>query len=446
MTDRPPGRKSHVTRILGKSKNPDGGDPIDEPDVYLDIERMETVVATQGQGPGWQQTIHGLKWFDDPNDEQGGKGNPARDTTILKICPPDDNPDDPALWVPVPVTDKWWAREGDQGKRYLHQNTDENVARSITVLRITHKDTNQDDNHDFTGEDRNPPQGGVIASDQYERLDGTEDKDDYVEQEFITDYQTRTGGDHFGMGNDQTLKFRLDNDFLKEAFDATDTSSPPINPPWRLDPFQNIVNVQFFPTGRVVLVFEERQSPEQDARFIFFLLNSATGAIVTSFTGGFVTGGDPFPFTFVEATEAKITDKQLAFIPVPLPDGLIGSVERAGGVLFAFSANANLYGYSSVDGHLLFVTDLTVFSGGNTPAGIISVQGIGDGVVIFYATSESGVDGSFDSTLFWMKLDLTGQPVWVKSYIPKPAADGAPLAVANGMLYLKELNGQPPPQ
>lgn len=218
-------RKTHVYRIIGKTKD-ENGDTVDATDVWIDLQRIEQFVTVEGAGFNYQKTFHHLEWYD---DEDGDVPNNRRKTRVLKIIPPDENKDDPSVWFEVPLTEQIEILDADQRIFRSFENGVENERREVEVRRVTHFDTPYDDDPDLD-------EGGIIRD--YHKTEGTEDEAQYLDVEIPTESAS--------LDHDQLTILKLDNADLIDASREPETTyaEGEINPPWRLDPLQNIVNVQ----------------------------------------------------------------------------------------------------------------------------------------------------------------------------------------------------------
>lgn len=260
----PDTRKTHVIRIFGTNR---AGDILKE--MWLDVERMDEwyivnsgdgIVQSQGGNPVGsmmgQLMPQTMKWQDDPqSDRYLEDGNDTRDTTILKICDPTVTTDfdDPDEWIPLRVNDRIIrANSRDNFQKYVEhfQNTVENQSRKFTNKRVIHRDTNIDDAADAVDD-------GVkayvvdLADDnkqQYEMIDGTEDTSQYVEFSVLEEIGHANTNDASRVGGGTDRKYKLLNQYLLDMFEDAkleEVGSSGINPPYLLDPYQNIVNVNW---------------------------------------------------------------------------------------------------------------------------------------------------------------------------------------------------------
>jgi hypothetical protein len=263
MTNAPETRKTHITRIVGTNKN---GDVL--PDIFADVERIDQYASSHISKDGfWQGVKHRLHWFDDQDSEDGDIVHPTRTVTTLKVCSPDEDPNNPSEWIPIPVIDRYQARNSDQGIKGRHDNSENNTARTVVVRRTTHKDTSIDDQASAAFAADPTRTKYVVSSDQYTKDDSTEDTGQYLEIEIIEKHQARANLETgTGQGDDQAQKHKMGNQYLIDASSdspGTDPTGPGgINPPWRLDPYQNIVNVKF---GGGATEFPDPSLVEQNA-------------------------------------------------------------------------------------------------------------------------------------------------------------------------------------
>jgi len=247
MTNAPETRKTHVIRILGTNKN---GDVLR--DIWADVERMdEETSVTQGEVSSYQGVVTRLRWMDDPDDDDfDPDGNPSRKMRIVKVCSPDE-PDqsDPEEWIPIPVIEKMRLVSGDQGIVHNFVNDAATSARIVEARRILHYDTNIDDKAQAAFDADPTRKVFVVSGDQYTRKEDTKVAGQYLEHEIITHTKSRASGvTKTGQGDDQGRQTKLLNQYLideSEPAKLEAVGDNGFNPPWRLDPYQNIVNVQW---------------------------------------------------------------------------------------------------------------------------------------------------------------------------------------------------------
>lgn len=256
MTNAPPTRKTHVIRIVGTNK---AGDVLQ--DIWADVERMDIIKsATQLSNIDWQGHQKKLRWMDDPDtDEYDPDGNPARKTEIIKVCDPESqNVDDPDEWIPIPVIKSMRSR-GAGGNidglgtmdrfRTGIDNDPTPTTRIVEVRRIPHYDTNIDDRAQAAFDADQSRKAYVVPGVDYEKNAGTKDDAQYVEHEIIKFIKHRTNETNPEIGGvNRGRQTKLRNQYLIDESDDAKldtTGASGINPPYRLDPYQNIVNVKF---------------------------------------------------------------------------------------------------------------------------------------------------------------------------------------------------------
>ncbi len=238
---------THVKRIIGKTKDA-SGNIVDAKGTWLDVERRDKYTTDEGAGQDYQRTHHKLTWY---LDEEGTIPNPSRRTKTIKIIHPDEpNPDDPELWFELDVVEALTVVDYNQRIVRRFDNSVENKRRrrSAKLRRITHFDTPYDGNPAFAN-------GGIIR-DYTKTAKGatpSEDKSQYVDIEVIgsfnwddyrkTPYQKlKEAHEH-----SQRTKTRMNNKNLIDSSDKPNRSydNDEINPPYRIDPLQNIVNINW---------------------------------------------------------------------------------------------------------------------------------------------------------------------------------------------------------
>jgi len=280
MTDAPETRDTHVIRILGTNKN---GDVLQ--DIWADVERIDKAkYVTQTKDSGYQGVVRKFRWQDDPDSSTGvveprtrdgipvGDPQASRDVITVKVCSPDeDNLSDPSEWIPIDVIKRIRFKDADQGRVDLHINEQLTAAREVNNRRVFHRNTTIDavaqaafaadparkvyvargQDYNFTDSD-----GNLVPSDAVD-VDTSVDKDQYIEQQVITRLKGMSNDDTgTGSGSDQGVSIKLLNQYIIDQTDDAKLARVgrnDINPPYRLDPYQNIVNIQFAITQEAVL-------------------------------------------------------------------------------------------------------------------------------------------------------------------------------------------------
>ncbi|WP_338688277.1 hypothetical protein V5279_23500 [Bradyrhizobium sp. 26S5] len=255
MTNAPESRKTHISRIFGTNKQ---GERLS--DVYADMERTD-IAKSKANMPGklWSQGLqHRFRWCDDPNaDDYAADGTPSREIEIIKLCDPESEEDvnDPEQWIPIKVIKAFRPRvetgtedNGGSGMGRFLNATNEMLqsSREVEVRRVVRYETNYDDIIDAAAEANPGLLEYVIPSDDYQKdLTTKGDQGDYIEYEVPT-YLKHKGNANEVMGLGGQTK--LLNQYLIDESEAPEgkvVGANGLNPPYRLDPFQYIVNVNF---------------------------------------------------------------------------------------------------------------------------------------------------------------------------------------------------------
>lgn len=253
-TNKPPSRKTHITRIFGTNKN---GDRLT--DIYADMERIDSAESAMQVPPKdqWQKLKRKFRWCDDPDKEDyNPKGNPSRKTEVIKVCDPEstDDVNDPEEWIPIRVIKQVKAviggtqANGQQSvDQFLNKAINEEIrtGRKVKVRRIVHYDTNIDDQAQAAADADPNRLEFVISSDDYTRNLESKDEAQYIEYEIVTEVSHTGNSQHV---KNQRRRTKLLNDYLIEESEPATLKirgEGDINPPYRLDPYQNIVNISF---------------------------------------------------------------------------------------------------------------------------------------------------------------------------------------------------------
>jgi hypothetical protein len=261
-------RKAHIKRIY---KNDDP-----ETDMWVDIERLDELRFVSEINYPWQEKVWQFDWGSfDPNGTDAD-GNPIQLKTLQD--PNDDSkPDDPgASVIKVPVRNLVQVNEGRdfkwQGYKHYFINDNSNNSRETHSRRVFHYDISQN----YLDGNQNPP------TDPQDYLNALGDKDNgqYIEVEILDRYWTTEHQGRDSHGNVKPAIWQEKKWILNSSTDSLladlqgDTSfdsavinpdaGPTIDPPWRLDPLQNIVNVQW--SGGLAVIFgkEDSDAPLQN--------------------------------------------------------------------------------------------------------------------------------------------------------------------------------------
>jgi hypothetical protein len=249
LTNAPTSRTTHVIRICGTNANRDVLQ-----DFWADVERIDGAHYTTQIDGQWQGVQYKLKWRDDPNgDDYVADGTTidgwARNVEQIKLCSADE-PDqtNPTEWIPINVIKSFKTKASGQGSVIRHLNDDLTDAREVTVVRVVHYDTSIDDAAQAVFDADATVQAYVAQGPDYTRDDTTKDDSQCIEYQIITSLKSVSRAGYQGVVR------KMQNQYL---IDESDPSQDPpsdtgINPPWRLDPYQNIINVNFGSGGTFV--------------------------------------------------------------------------------------------------------------------------------------------------------------------------------------------------
>lgn len=425
-TNKPETRKTHITRIFGTNAD---GDILS--DIYADVERMDIVkgaLQVPSDNPAiplqWQGLQRKFRWNDDPNgDDYSPEGTPSRKLEIVKVCDVETEADvnDPEEWIPIKsirslrtrVETGTEANGGTAMDRFLSSVTQQELttARFVEVRRIVHYDTNIDDDAQSAADAGLKEY--VVSSDDYEKDIGTKDEDQYAEHEIIR-YLKHKGnaGDVGGIGR-QT---KLLNDYLIEEAEAATqeiTGNGGVNPPYRLDPFQNIVNIKFGPPDQQYMASWDGAGADGSAppASDFGGNSGATVGAWTVFTDGFVASGQikvvrggatvrktiylraPFKaqsdFTPTQVFSGEIHDGAVVWTPVFEAPGRVTAISYANKKFFVSSISASNYYLSVTSDDQNFIT-VQPWAGSAAPNG--GVSGGGNVAYMNLGTAENPID------------------------------------------------------
>jgi hypothetical protein len=248
MTNAPLTRKTHVIRIVGTNR---AGDVLQ--DLWVDVERMD-VAKNVLSDENYQGSQRKFRWMDNPDgDEYEVDGNPIRKTKILKVCDPSsDDIDDPDEWIPVRIVTSMklvHSANNYQGRVERLLNNELNESRIVEKRRVLHYDTSIDDEAQAAFDADPSRKVYVVAGDRYTRDNSTKDEDQYVETEVVKFLKQRGGNaqtTNMPAVDDQGKQTKLLNEYLIEESEPAkldEQGANGFNPPYRLDPYQNIINI-----------------------------------------------------------------------------------------------------------------------------------------------------------------------------------------------------------
>lgn len=305
MADRPESRRTHITRILGVDRK---GNRLD--DVYADMERID-VIKSRDTGQGIQRK---LQWCDDPDsDNYFRDGTPSRITDTIKLCDVESEKDvnDPDEWIPISAIKGVKSSGGSgQGDRFMDRfleaatGDDASTSRIFEVRRTIHYDTNIDDAAQAAF-DADPERiHYVVTSENYKRDEDdpeARDKGQYLEHE-ILQYVKSNGNTLETSGADFQTKL-LNQYLIDQSENATQeiVGANGINPPYRLDPFQSIINVSWgglaveFPDNSYAEISTVVPNAKKATIALWFRVPSASIAAAAAEIAAWKAADDPGP-------------------------------------------------------------------------------------------------------------------------------------------------------
>lgn len=268
MTNAPETRKTHVIRILGTNRD---GEVLQ--DIWVDVERIdETASVSHGDAAtdaSYQKVKRKFRWMDDPNaDDYNPEGNPSRETEIVKVCDPEsEDVDDPEEYVEIPVIKKVRMVASDNNYQKVAEkliNDELQASREVEVRKIPHYDTSIDDAAQAAFDADPTLKVYVVPGGEYTKDLDTKDEDQYVEHEIVTKIRQRSNSSKRPSGgSDQLRRIKIKNQYLIDESEEPDgkvVGVQGVNPPYRLDPYQNIVNVNWSSPEEIMVGLEDPQS------------------------------------------------------------------------------------------------------------------------------------------------------------------------------------------
>ncbi|WP_063688824.1 hypothetical protein [Bradyrhizobium stylosanthis] len=258
-TNKPDSRKTHITRVYGTNKK---GERLD--DMWADVERTDVIKSkSQSSESQSQGIVRKLKWCDDrTKDDYNPKGNKTRKTEVLKVCDPETTTDvnNPDEWIPIRIIKSAKSTGGNgRGEDYQDHflNTAVHSARMTKVRRIVGYETNIDELAQKAIDADPTLMEFVVDSQHYDKDLETKDQAQYIEVEIPLALKHR--GNSLSV-NGQAGRIKLLNQYLVDESEKATLKikgKDDINPPYRLDPFQNIVNINW---GGLAAKFYDRES------------------------------------------------------------------------------------------------------------------------------------------------------------------------------------------
>ena len=293
-------RRTHVIRIIGQNKN---GDLL--PDIWVDIERIDVIRTTYrdkktGQ---WQEEYIRLHWKDDPDSSDASWNTDNRLIGTLMICGPDQDPADPDEFIAVNcIIATAFNQSGQVIARGIRSDSS-NETRLLSARRIYHRSTSMDEDAQRAFENDTTRKVYMVAGDEYQLRMEDEEKDagQYLDVcVFAQSWYGDFGDDFQGTLTGHYNTYLLDisdksSDFIPD--DNPNSIGPfGYNPPWVLDQFQNIVNVQFRSIYAVDMLICGYGGTDGESYMIFgvrgdafMVVDSGTrfgdGPVVASYTG-----------------------------------------------------------------------------------------------------------------------------------------------------------------
>jgi len=245
-------RRTHVIRILGRNLD-------DEilPDIWLDIERIDVIRKTyRDKHTGhWQEEYTRLYWRDDPDSSDASWNKDVRLIGVRMVCPPEGNPADPGEYVGVNCIIATEFQQGDQGIVQGIRNDSSNETRLLGARRIYHRKTSIDAAAKAAFEADPTRRVYMVPGNEYKLSDAVDDRDQWIDVCVFSqsEYMENDGDPQLSVsGHWSTYLLDISDrsaDFLPDPDKPGAIGPLGNNPPWVLDQFQNIVNVQWRTEG-----------------------------------------------------------------------------------------------------------------------------------------------------------------------------------------------------
>ncbi len=235
----------------------------------------------------FQKITAKFRWRDDPDAEnyiaeddksEDRSDGTSRKTVVVKVCSPDEEDlNDPEEWVPIRVMSRARMKKSGEGKmtiktlmtKLLGDGAGQRKNRKVQFRRIYHYDTNIDEKAEAAFEEDETRKAYVVKGHKYAKDDETKDDDQYIECEIVENIKKKNNA-HEDSNSDDVSFLKLKNQYLiDETEDAKleERGNNDINPPYRFDVYQNIINVNF---GGIAVEFLD-QSEESGGNIQSFL-------------------------------------------------------------------------------------------------------------------------------------------------------------------------------
>lgn len=237
----------HIARIFGTNR---AGELLT--DIWCDVLRIDKLkINTQNtlnfpnpkvSNRGQEVTLD-LKWRDDNGQQEDT--SQTRETAIVKVCGPDEDPTDPDEWVPIETIKRVHMAQGNVAtwRQYFNSLLQDKNRLEVEIRRFVHYNTNIDDRAEASGQSVY-----FISTDDYVMDAASKDDSQYLDHEVALKINTQASP-HWAespAGKDHQTTVIVKNQFL---LDASDPGSGAVgdtnNPAWRLDVMENIINCQF---------------------------------------------------------------------------------------------------------------------------------------------------------------------------------------------------------
>jgi hypothetical protein len=233
-----------------------------------------------------QRLLAKFTWRDDPQDTSNknnyraedntdeNEDGSSRSTVVMKICSPEEEDyENPEEWIPVRCMSRIRMVESEEQahmsvKKFLTKLlTSNRENRKVVYRRICHYDTSIDEDAQKAFDEDPTLKAYVAQAYHYARDDETKDEEQYVEVELLKEVMKRDNLHRMSGGSEQQTFVKFKNQYLIDEsddakLDPEEMGENEMNPPYRLDPFQNIININL---GGMAVEFGEKakDAPEK---------------------------------------------------------------------------------------------------------------------------------------------------------------------------------------
>jgi hypothetical protein len=238
-------RVSHVFRVYQ--------DDDQTSDTWIDIERIDKLVFETGSGLLFERYIFEYDWksFDSKKAVKKEIKNPSDEKDVVK--------------VPIRRSITLEANGGQTYQKAIHDyaNDPENVTRVSHTRQVDHYDLD-DSFLDEQGQPPRDPNNYINAVQKDSKEDGGDNpfKVEIIKEFISTSGTGFTWQKHiWSLDSDKDELLQFGNKDWLGSFGSDSSHMSDIDPPWRLDPLQNIINISWGDSLAVEFGDQDQDAP-----------------------------------------------------------------------------------------------------------------------------------------------------------------------------------------